>query len=272
MSKLSNPSVSDEEIATAYKEHLSAYKVADLLRVSSKRVYRVLGKAGIAASGLQHYRQGAERYPRETQAEIARLYASGVSTPKLAKQFGGSEYAIIQAILRNGGVLHSPGGKKPRKYTEGDDIPAMCILYENGMSQEAIAGVMGTSQAVVSRVLRNAGVEMRKQVSGGRRNDGRTITEGGYVRVQLLRDDTFAVMRDRSGYVLEHRIVMARALGRPLQDKETVHHINGDHADNRLENLQLRQGRHGKGIVLCCLDCGSHRIGPVEIAEDEHGP
>lgn len=41
------------------------------------------------------------------------------------------------------------------------------------------------------------------------------------------------------GIVYQHREVMAQILGRPLLRGETVHHKNGNRADNRPQNLEL---------------------------------
>jgi hypothetical protein len=51
---------------------------------------------------------------------------------------------------------------------------------------------------------------------------------------------------NKSGYVMEHRLVVEEQIGRYLTSEEVVHHINKNVSDNRAENLMLfkNNGEH----------------------------
>jgi hypothetical protein len=70
----------------------------------------------------------------------------------------------------------------------------------------------------------------------------------GYVSVPISTSEPFYEMVNSHGHVMEHRLVMAKQLGRPLLPTETVHHKNGVRDDNRLENLELWASPHPAGV------------------------
>jgi hypothetical protein len=70
---------------------------------------------------------------------------------------------------------------------------------------------------------------------------GRCITKMGYIEVRLFENDFFYSMVNSKHMVVEHRLVMAKHLGRCLHTWEFVHHKNGVKSDNNIDNLELME-------------------------------
>lgn len=65
-------------------------------------------------------------------------------------------------------------------------------------------------------------------------------THGNYVGVKYVRcPDDFREMARKDGYVMEHRLLVAKAIGRCLTRREVVHHEDHNPRNNTMENLAL---------------------------------
>lgn len=94
------------------------------------------------------------------------------------------------------------------------------------------------------RIKKNGSVQADKPLLGTTES---YLSKDGYKYVKYSGP---LVSNTNRGFVLEHRLVVAEDLGRPLTSDETVHHKNGIRHDNRLNNLELWASAHVPGQRL----------------------
>lgn len=187
----------------------------------------------------------------EEEKEVARLVASdNVLIKEICERFGLTRITVHRIAARNG--VRRPVGRQPKTFTRAQ-IDDMVSMARTGISQKKIADKYGVSQCKMSRIMDAEGVVSSKGRSRRGKNHGSwkggvVVVDKGYVAERIYDDDPMHSMRNSSGYVLQHRLVMARHLGRPLTQTENVHHINGIRDDNRLENLELWTRPQPKGV------------------------
>lgn len=153
---------------------------------------------------------------------------------KLVKRIFGRQRTDITSEMRD---------EMARLYIE-DKMSIRQLGLRYGLTNGAIrsllktrkVGFRSTSEGLRIRYPNGRNGSDASNWRGGRRRVG---TKGAYICVYSPGHPH----KTTEGYVMEHRIVMEKFLGRYLTPKEVVNHINGDKKDNRLENLELVSDR-----------------------------
>lgn len=172
------------------------------------------------------------------------MYKSGISASDIANIVGHDRDTLLRIFKEEG--IEIRRGKKPRLFSVADEIE-IAKMYEAGMTGHQIAKEKDCGSSAIYNALKRQGIDFREGAMGKAEDNvawrgGRTTNAEGYIYRYIPDGHPLVAMRAMGRYAREHRIVMAESLGRPLKKGEQVHHINGDKADNRIENLQLRQG------------------------------
>lgn len=219
--------------------------ITEAFGVSESTAYKALRDAGV-----QRVRRNGSRPVSEKDLEIARDYQD--STMKVSEVLAKHDISDrgLTGALRRAGV--SKGRYRQARVFTDAEVEDIKTRWFNGESQREIAESYEIPEHTVRTAMRRAGVRHPQQanVARGERHGqwkgGRTMDENGYLLVRLQPDHPHFGMTSNEGYVREHRLVMAQALGRDLTSNETVHHIDGVKTHNHLSNLSCGRASTGR--------------------------
>lgn len=110
-------------------------------------------------------------------------------------------------------------------------------LYLSGNSSIVIAKKYKCSPPTILRILWKNKIKTRNYSEATHKNTKWVNPKGYVVITPKINEKRFKTGKKHD--MFEHRLVMSKHLNRPLKKYETVHHINGNKQDNRIENLEL---------------------------------
>lgn len=188
-------------------------------------------------------------YTKLLDAEWLRTeYIGKLRTQKsIALDVGCSSSQVGRALKKHGITRR----KRTSKHPILNDKEWLRKAYMVDMRTQAdIAREVGCTVGVIRDALRAMGIKTRSgrevwayQYGGKKRlgsaahnwRGGRHKTASGYIYVYKP-EHPYA---NKQGCVMEHRLVMEEHIGRYIRRHEVVHHLDGNHSNNAIENLEL---------------------------------
>jgi len=122
-------------------------------------------------------------------------------------------------------------------------IESIIRLYEKGHTQTEVAEILGTTQKVIYKRMKDIGYTARIAAKRNQTRDRNSYWRGGRVSdgkgYIYVKSPGHPRAKRCGDYVREHIVVVENFIGRHLEKHEIVHHINGIKHDNRPENLYI---------------------------------
>lgn len=189
---------------------------------------------------------------QRSHALIVEMARQGKTRTEIAESVGCNPGALGRYLRRAGlrcGDARS--NQAPRETACSRHHETVAAMAESGATLAAIGAAVGTTKTHVRKYLTRHSIQrppwretpsdahpMARRTEGALNpawRGGRMLDKDGYVLLSMPGHPE----ANRHGYVREHRIVMARMIGRPLLPGEVVDHRNDVRSDNRPENLRL---------------------------------
>ncbi len=223
--------------------------IASELGCATGTVVHALKRLGIQARtpGVTRKIRGTEKQSnipqlRDKEWLTERYYGQNMTMEEIGAELGVSRGAVLLALKRHGIE------RKPKRAREGvfrsDSIPQLRDkewLTEQYTVRERkareIAVELGCSIWAVQAALSHYRVLKMPPKSKQVKDLPVGVVRGwkGYIKI-FMPDHPFS---NGKGYVLEHRLVVEKIIGRYLTSIEVVHHINERRDDNREANLLI---------------------------------
>lgn len=250
----------DRRVAQLLREGKARRQIRDVLNVRYDRVLASIAR--LTGAPILH---GNLSFTPDQEEMIVARYKAGESAIQLSREYHCHPFTVRNISRRHGFMR---GKSFVRTELTAEETSQIVAMIAAGQRRDTVAKALHVPLALVSRMVERDGLRPVNRRVGPRSPNwrGGRIINSGYIFIRVPDDHPMAAMRGVTGYVAEHRLVVAKFLGRPLEDSEIVHHINGDRKDNRIENLELRRQFHGAGQVYRCLDCGSTNVAPIELS------
>lgn len=225
-----------DELARLYREGVRTKELARRFGVSRQTVARRLAAAGVVVQ------QGVPTPPIE---ELVVRYEAGEALTDLAGMAGVSPQTIGRRLRAAGVTLRTePNELAKMRMSESSrrfvvPLDRVRELRAAGYSTADMAAELGIPAETIRERMVAEGIDRLPGKARPERNHfwagGLTVDGDGYILVKSPDHPN----RNHAGYVRQHRLVMEAHLGRYLDPREVVDHVNRDASDNRLENLAL---------------------------------